>query len=503
MTNPPAQPGRQPLRIAVIGGGFSGLAAAHRLTELTGRPASPPVHRPVDVVLFEAAEHSGGVTGTVREDDWLIETGADSFITNKPQAVDLCRRLGIEDQLIPTDDRFRRSLVLRKGRPLPVPEGFMLMAPARIGPILRTRVLSPWGKLRMGLEYLLPRGATGSDESLAAFVRRRFGREVFERLVQPLVGGIYTADPELLSLRATLPRFLDMEQQHGSLIRATLRQQAARNSAGRRTSREDSAGSGARYGLFATPAGGVSSISRALTDRLRETAELRFACRVTGLQRPASSTEHDTSWELELSTGSREQFDAVLLALPAWQAARLVDGASPELASQLEQIPYASSAIVVTGHRLADIQHPLDAFGLVIPAIEHRRVLAVSFASRKFPGRAPEGHVLLRTFVGGALQPELLQHSDDELSRLVAEELHALLGVAGPPILQHIARYQQAMPQYHVGHVEKVARIMSLADALPGLALAGNAYTGVGIPDCIGSGERAAEQLLSRLRPGT
>lgn len=480
------------LRVAVIGGGLTGLSAAHRLTELAGSlPAVP------EIVLFDSSSQPGGVTGTVRQDDWLIETGADSFITNKPWAVNLCRRLDIEDRLIPTDDRFRRSLVLRKGRPLAVPEGFMLMAPARVGPILRTRILSPWGKLRMGLEYLLPRGRQTDDESLASFVQRRFGRELFERLVQPLVGGIYTADPELLSLRATLPRFLDMERDQRSLIRATLKQAATSRS-------NEHAGSGARYGLFATPAGGISEITGTLADRLKDVATLRSGVTVTALRPPAAASatprESRSCWQIETGPGEIESFDAVVLAIPAWRAAELVNVWSAELADQLRQIPYASSAVVVSGHRLEDVGHPLDAFGLVIPAIERRKVLAVSFASRKFPGRAPDGHVLLRTFVGGALQPELLERNDQELIELVQSELRDLLGVAAPPMLARVARYNRAMPQYHVGHLARVDQIDALTAGIPGLELAGNAYRGVGIPDCIHSGEQAAERLVAGLR---
>jgi oxygen-dependent protoporphyrinogen oxidase len=418
--------------------------------------------------------------------------GADSFITNKPWALDLCRRLGLEERLIPTDERFRRSLVLRKGQPVPVPEGFTLMAPARLWPIIATPIFSPWGKLRMGLEAVLPlRRSEAADESLASFVRRRFGREALERLAQPLVGGIYTSDPEKLSLRATLPRFLEMEREHGSVIRA-LRCDA------RRQPHSDRKTSGARYGLFTTPAGGISELLDALAQRVTAVATIRTSTSVRSIS-PLSEGE-EQRWQLSFQDGTVDDFDAVILAVPARQAADLVASSDGALAAELRAIEYASSAIVVTGHKLSDVNHPLDASGLVIPAIERRRVIAVSFASRKFPGRAPEGRVLLRTFVGGAMQPEMLERSDDALIELVRDELRDILNVRGAEEFAVVARYDRAMPQYHVGHLERVARIERLAEAHPGLALAGNAYRGVSIPDCIHSGELAAERIAGTSR---
>eukprot|EP00913_Durusdinium_trenchii_P028488 g26716.t1 len=464
---------------ATFGGGITGLAAAHRVLEL-----SEQHERPVQLTLFEAGDQPGGVVGTRRIDKYVVELGADSFITNKPWAVNLCRRLGIEDQLIPTDDTFRRSLVLRQGQPVAVPEGFMLLSPAKIWPVLSSPLFSPLGKLRMGLEYFLPRAKAGEDESLASFVRRRFGREALERLVQPLVGGIYTSDPERLSLKATLPRFLDMERDHRSLIRASRKQAST-------ASREESSGSGARYGLFATLRNGLSSLFDVLTERIAERADIRFGTPVSHIV-PA-----ENGWMLRTADGGEETFDAVIAAARSYQVGDMVAGFDEPLAESLRTIEYASTAVVVSGHRLEDVEHPLDAFGLVVPAIENRKVLAISFTSRKFPGRAPEGHVLLRTFVGGAMQPELLQHSDDEIRRIVRDELASILGVGGEPDFIELTRYTNAMPQYHLGHLERVAAIESRVASHAGLAIAGNAYHGVGLPDCIHSGEQAAESIMN------
>lgn len=474
-------------RVAVVGGGLAGLSAAFRLNELCERE-----NRQREIVLFESSARLGGVVGTRRIEGYQVELGADSFITNKPWAVDLCRRLGIEDRLIPTDSRYRRSLVLREARPVPVPEGFQLLAPVSVGAVLGSPIFSWGGKLRLALEYFVPRGRGDGDESLASFVRRRFGREALERLVQPLVGGIYTADPERLSLRATMPRFLEMEREHGSLIRALRRQQRAGRA-------DDAAASGARYGLFTAPREGIAELVDALAGKVVQQAAVRHTTEVFGMARAAEGR----AIELEISGGAKETFDAVVVAIPAHRAAGLVRGVSSAAAENLRQIEYASTAIVVSGHKLADIEHPLDAFGLVVPAMEKRRILAVSFASRKFAGRAPEGCVELRTFVGGAMQPELMRLSDDEITAVVRDELAILLGVHWKPDFVVVARWMQSMPQYHVGHLGLVESIERELSAMPNLALAGNAYHGVGIPDTIHSGEMAAERVFpsSHLAP--
>lgn len=465
----------------MVGGGISGLAAAFRLRELCAS-----ADRPLALTLFEAGPKPGGIVGTQMLAGYRVELGADSFITNKPWGVDLCRRLGIEERLIPTDARYRRSLVVRRGKPVAVPEGFQLLAPVDVGAVLRSPIFSWAGKLRMGLEYFLPRGGTEGDESLAHFVRRRFGQEALERLVQPLVGGIYTSDPEKLSLRATMPRFLEMEREHGSLIRA-LRHQAARGDG------HDATASGARYGLFATPRHGISELVDALTEKVSAGAAVRIETAVVSVG-PAGDRG---GLVVELSCGAREHFDAVVLALPAYRSAGVIAGFVPHLAEQLRRIDYASTAIVVSGHKLSDIRHPLDAFGLVVPALEKRRILAVSFTSRKFPERAPPGCVQLRTFVGGAMQPELLEGSDAAITALVRGELEDLLGVTWKPDFTTVARWNRSMPQYHVGHCDLVAEIERSLAPFPWLALAGSAYHGVGLPDSIHSGEEAALRVFA------
>jgi protoporphyrinogen/coproporphyrinogen III oxidase len=475
-------------RVAVIGGGITGLSAAQRL--ISSDPS-------VTVVLFEATERFGGIIRTEQSDGFLMELGPDSFITNKPGGIQLCDDIGFSEELIPTDGEFRRSLVLRKGKPQLVPEGFMLMAPAKPWKIATTPVLSVAGKIRLLREaFVRPKNNPDEDESLADFVRRRFGRQALDRLVQPLVGGIYTSDPEKLSLKATLPRFIEMEQQYGSVIRATLTEQRRKKEG----QSEAESGSGARYGLFATPRNGLGSLIDRVVETLRQSdrVTLRSNTAASSLSRnPVGDGTAGSSWKVSLANVPDEVFDAVILTLPTYKAADLLhDDRYTDLAQALRAIEYASSAVVVTTHRLSDFRHSLDAFGLVVPAIENRKVLAVSFTSRKFPGRAPEGHVLLRTFVGGAMQPELLEQSDSEITEFVHQELSAMLGMTATPAFSQVVRYRRAMPQYHVGHLARVAEIERLAVPHMGLHLAGSAYFGVGLPDSIASGRAAADQIL-------
>ncbi len=469
-------------RIVVIGGGVSGLAAAHRLIELGAQRPAPP-----EVILLEALSRTGGVIRTVRRDGFLLEGGPDSFISEKPAAIELAKRLGIDSRLVETNPSHRRSFIVRKGRLHAVPEGFQLMAPSRFWPFVTTGIFSLKGKARMALDLVLPRRAAangGDDESLAQFVRRRLGREALERMAQPMVGGIYTADPESLSLRATMPRFLEMESVHGSLIRAMWRQ--------RRSQREAKGTSGARYSLFLSFDEGMSVLSDALAARLAR-ADVRLNTKVLKLAHDAASGR----WLIRLESGETILADAVCLALPAYAAARLLADADAQLAAELDAIPYASTATVNLAYKRSDIPHRLDGFGFVVPFIERRSVLACTFSSVKFAGRAPEGHALLRAFVGGALQPEMFALNEAEMLAAVRRDLRELLGITAAPLFAHTEKWPRSMAQYILGHVERVARIRERLRELPGLKLAGNAFDGAGIPDCVRSGETAAEEMMN------
>ncbi|MEZ6053694.1 MAG: protoporphyrinogen oxidase [Planctomycetaceae bacterium] len=479
--------------IAVVGGGLTGLAAAHHLGELIEAKQLP-----IEVTLFEASSRVGGVFGTLHIDGHIVETGADSFITNKPWAADLCKRLGLEDQLISTNSEYQRSFILYEGRPVQTPDGFELLVPRKLRALLSSPFLSPQGKLDVANEAFVPPRTDEADESLADFTRRRFGQEMLDRIVQPMVGGIYTANPEHLSMQATLPRYVNMEREHGSLLRAVWQERTSSEQDGSGGEMDPPSGiSGARYGLFASLKDGMSRLLDALEQRVRSIARVE-------LESPVLSVAPQSSggYRVTTSGGEASTFDGLILALPAYRSGQLITEWDTSLAERLSQIPYASSAILVSAHNLSDIEHPLNAFGLVIPHQEKRKVLAVSFLSRKFKGRSPDETIQLRTFVGGAMQPELFERDDASLIAMVRKELRDILGVRGEPLFHHLARYERAMPQYHVGHLDLVADIERREAEHRGLALAGNAYRGVGVPDSVHSGEQAAARVFNELAIG-
>jgi oxygen-dependent protoporphyrinogen oxidase len=424
----------------------------------------------------------------VRQDDFLLECGADNFVANIPHAIDFCRRIGFGDQLAGTNAGVRQAYVVRKGKLRKIPDGFVVMAPSRLWPMVMTPILSPLGKLRLGCEYFIRPHVSESDESVASFATRRFGREVYDRLIQPLVGGIYASNPERLSLQAALPRFREMERGHGSLIRGVLRGRAGGK-------QPTSAGRGAGESLFVAPRDGMSSLVAAIAARLPE-GTIR-------LSSPVVRITKNRRGGFSLSVGGVPDesldADAVIVATPAYRAAETLSAIDRELSWRLSRIPYSSSAIVSLGYRREQIAHPLDGFGFVVPIAERRRILSGSFSSIKYPGRAPIGHVLARVFVGGPTLPDAGRLSDTELYAIAMEELGALLTIHGPPTLQHLVRHQRAMPQYELGHGENIKEIELRVSRLPGLALAGNAYRGVGIPYCIQSGEQAAARVLDDL----
>jgi len=472
-------------RIVIIGGGISGLAAAHRLTELTRA-----TQQPLDIILFEGSDRLGGTIQTSQRDGFLLERGPDSFISEKPEAVALANRLGIDSRLIQTNETHRRSFIVRKGRLRKVPEGFQLLAPSRFWPFVTTDIFSLSGKLRMAADLFLPRAnANGSnDESLASFVSRRLGKEALDRMAQPMVGGIYTADPRTLSLRATLPRFLEMERKHRSIILAMLRQRKASESAA-------SGVSGPRYSLFLSFDNGMQTLTDELERNVTNAGvRIQLNSKVTGLDR--ANPDRQSSWAIATSDSSKIQADGVCLAIPAYSAATLFERTVNQLGQQLRAIEYTSTATINFAYRRDNVRHPLDGFGFVVPLIEKRSLIACTFSSVKFPGRAPEEHVLLRAFVGGALQPDVFQLTKPEMVARVKSDLEQLLQIQGQPLFVETAKWSQSMPQYHVGHLQRVSAIEAQLGSIGTIAVAGNSYRGAGIPDCIRSGETAAEKLF-------
>ncbi|MGQ4810438.1 Protoporphyrinogen oxidase [Candidatus Entotheonellaceae bacterium PAL068K] len=478
-----ATPSRR--RVVIIGGGITGLTACYRLQrEAQARGL------PLEVTLVEASQRLGGVIATSRHQGLLLEHGPDCFLVSKPWGIQLCEELQLSDQLISPTAQHRQSFIVRRGTLVPVPQGFYLMIPGSLWSFAVSPILSWRGKLRMALDLVLPRRTSEADESLAQFVTRRLGREALERIAQPMVGGIYTADPIRLSLQATMPQFLDMERRHGSLIRAMRHNQRV----ARRRQDAPQGTSGPRYGLFVSFKQGMQT----LVDRLAAglpSPTVRLQARVRALQRQTQSS----GWLVHVQDQPALEAEALCLALPAPQAAQLLADTDATLAAALRDIPYASSATVNAVFKRQDVAHPLHGMGFVVPVIEQRTLMACSFSSVKFAGRAPKDSILLRAFVGGALQQAQYGLADEVMQRAVYDDLRQLLGVTGPPVSMHLSRHPHSMPQYHLGHVQRITHIETLAGRIPGLVLAGNAYHGIGIPDCIHSGDIAAQTMLSYL----
>jgi oxygen-dependent protoporphyrinogen oxidase len=465
-------------RVIVIGGGIAGLAAAHRVIELAQEKSVA-----VNITLLEASNRLGGSIATERVGDFLVEAGPDSFITEKPWALRLCERIGLGSRLISTQAAHQKIFIVQRGKLVQLPEGFFLLAPTRLWPFLQTPLFSWPGKLRMAMELLLPRGEINEDESLGSFVCRRFGREALERVAQPLVGGIYASDPDKLSLTATMPRFKEMEQKQRSVIYAMW-------SAERERANNREAGSGARWSLFVTLTGGMQELVDTMAQRLPEGA-VRLNSPAKDLNRSA-----DNTWRVTVGANEIIDADAVILAAPSFRGGQLLESIQADASVDLKNISYASTATVSLAYRREDFPRPPDSFGFVVPALEKRKIMACTFSSLKYPGRAPDDCLLMRAFVGGSLQPELFSDDDRTMEKNVRDELADLLGVAAQPLFTRIWRHPNSMPQYHVGHEARVNRIESALQRFPTLALAGSAYHGVGIADCVHTGEAAAESVV-------
>ncbi|MFT4569721.1 MAG: oxygen-dependent protoporphyrinogen oxidase [Candidatus Binatia bacterium] len=461
------------VRIVIIGGGLAGLTAAHRL-----RTQFEKAGRPLELEILEASDRAGGVLDTAFDHGCVMERGPDSIITDKPWALALCEELGLGDEILPTNSAHRGSFLVRKGRLVRTPEGFHLMAPSRLWPFAFSSVVSPLGKIRMAMDLVLPRGSS-DDETLGDFVRRRLGREALERIAQPMVGGIYTADPDKLSLLATMPRFKEMEATHRSLIVAMMR-------ARRRSEQAVGTANGPRYDLFVTMRNGMAQLATRLVEAVG-------AERITLKTAVSAVTQTSNGWQVTSADGKVRDADTVIVTTPSYVTADLLRGLSDSLARELAGIEYSSAATVNLLYRREDIDHPLDAFGFVVPAVERFNVLACTFSSRKFAGRAPDGFMLLRAFIGGALAPEQMDRDDGSMIDAAVGDLARLLG-AKKPQQALVTRWPRSMPQYHFGHLDRIARIDATLSTFPGLVLAGNAYRGIGIPDTIRVARKAADQ---------
>lgn len=463
--------------IAIVGGGITGLAAAFYLQ----REAQTRGFE-LAVTVLEAEDRLGGKIITERADSFVIEGGPDSFITEKPWGLSLCKDLGLEHELIPANEQQKTVYVLRHGRIVPFPAGFRLTVPTEIWPFVRSRLFTPWGKLRMGLDWFVPPRRETSDEALADFIRRRLGDEALDRIAGPLLAGIFVSDPARLSMQSSFPRLLAMERDYGSLIRAAraLKKKAAAGPSASSTS------------MFNSLKHGMGHLVDTLEKRLASV--IRRNTRVAAVQRTGSG------FQLGLADGTQLTADQVLLTVPAYAAADMVNQLHPGLSRQLRELRFVSTATVSCAYLKEDIpaERVLDGYGVLIPASEPSRVLAATWSSTKFRHRAPADAVLMRAFVGGYRDEPAAALPDPELLNVVTAEFSKLFGVSRPPMLHRIFRWPRANPQYDVGHLDRVTAIEQLADTIPGLYLAGSSYRGVGIPDCIHSAHQAAKRMLER-----
>ena len=459
-----------PNTFAIIGGGVSGLSAAWYLKRLC--PES-------QVSIFESSDMTGGVLQTVREGDFLIEQAADMFVARPDSALELCRELGIDDELITTKPVEERAFIGLGDQLYPVPQGLSMMVPTRPQPILETKLLTDAGKQRFLSEDQIAPAQSDEDESLKSFAVRRFGIEAYEKIIQPMVSGIYTADPEKLSMRATMKRFVDMERMHGSLI------------AGTASSSEDQAARGARYDLFRAPRGGIGQLISSLSEALSQLPDT-----ILELNSPVSSIGRSgQQWTVDVD-GNSQSFDGLIMATGAETASQMLTSVDSQLSRLLAGIETASSAIVAVGINRNQLEQPFDGFGIIYPHIDNGQVIAISFSSNKFAGRCNDDQLLIRAFIGGAMQSELVDLDDEALIEIALAQLDKSVGLEGQPIFNRVFRWRNCMPQYHLGHVERVEQIETLVGRHTNFALAGNSYRGVGIPACVESGKNAASKVL-------
>jgi len=457
--------------VVVVGGGITGLSTAY-FSQEQFRASD----QPVEIFLVERDHRLGGKVLTERVQDFVIEGGPDSFLTLKPWALQLCERLGMADQLLAPQPG-RKTFILFKNRLRQLPEGAMGVIPTHFAALLKSDLFSTWGKIRMGLELLVPPKRDGRDESLGEFVRRRLGPEPLERLAEPLLAGVYAANANQLSLKAAFPQLRALEHQHGSLIAGALAYRRQHAISVRKSNP-----------LFMTLRTGLNT----LIETLR--AQLQKASIITG-QPVTHLSRHNTQYHIRLADERVIEADALVLATPAYVTAGLLKPLNSEAAELLADIPYVSTAVVTMAFRRSDVVHPLDATGFLIPRIEGRDLTACTWSSSKWPARAPEGFVLLRCFFGRSGQEDILQLDDKALVRLACGELRDLLGLRGEPVLTRVHRWPTAMPQYLVGHLDRLSKIERILEEYPGLFLAGAAYRGIGLPDCIHEGAVATERI--------
>ncbi len=474
-----------PKTVAIVGGGIAGLATAFALLERSQQAGIPVI-----CTVLERSPSWGGKIVTHRVGDLVTEAGPDSFLSQKPAGLQLIDKLGLTDQVIDTNKTATKACVYSQGRLRDLPEGLVVITPGQVGPFLRSGLLSPAGLLRMGMDMILPAGRSQEDESLASFFRRRFGRQAFERMMEPLMAGIYAGDAEQLSIKATFPRFPELERTHGSVIRGMLATRAEASAA---------PAAGRKRTTFVSLKNGledlVAALRRSLTDR---GVTLRSGAPVESL-RVRSHELGRWTYDVMLSGGGALSVDGLILATPAFVSAELLRPLTPIAGGLLERIPYASTATVAMAYPAATVGSGVQGFGFVVPRVEQRDLIAATWTSLKWPRRAPPDQVLVRCYLGGVGREAVLELDDSSLIGRVRTELQRICGLTAEPTYVEVNRWTKAMPQYVLGHLERLDEIETALSRFGGLVLTGSAYRGVGIPDCIRDGAIAADRVVRHL----
>jgi len=470
-----------PKHVVIIGGGIAGLATAWTVQR---RAAAGGL--PITCTVIEADTRWGGKILTRHHDDFIVEAGPDSFLSQKPAALALCRDLGLEDELTNTNPSAEKAFVFTKGRLRPLPEGLVTLAPGQLGPFLRSGIVSWRGAFRMGFDLVSPKRRVLADESVASFFRRHFGQEAFAHFIEPLMAGIYAGDAEQMSLVATFPRFVELEQHYGSIIRGMWAGNRARKAA---------APAQERRTMFVTLRGGLGRLVETLVSRLEAAGvQMIVARRAIGLLEEGGKVHH--GYEIRLEDGEAIRAHLVVLATPAYVAADLLSVISREAAALLAAIPYVSTATVALGYDTRDLPGTVRGYGFVVPRVEGRDLLAATWSSLKWPERAPAGSLSVRCYVGGMGREAIVKADDQTLLTRVRDDLAAIAGLRHAPRFTIVTRWERAMPQYHVGHLARMDRLFALTAQHHGLYLTGAAYRGIGIPDCIRDGVETGERVV-------
>ena len=464
-------------KIVIIGGGISGLATAYSLEERAKREG-----KSVSITLLEKKNQIGGNILTERVGDFLIEGGPDCFLSEKPWAIQLCEKLGIADRLLCTNDEYRKTYIYWKGRLRELPEGIMLMIPTRFIPLLKSNLFSLAGKFRMGMELFIPKRKSGGDESLSEFVRRRLGQEIVERVAEPLVAGVHAENPDTMSIKSRFPRFVQMEEEYGSLIKGMLT---------KRRRMLNSENGKPKWTMFMTLKNGLDELPLTIVKALKMTTIIT--------NKEVSEINKVSGYKIYLKNGDTIDADVVIFATPSYETGRLLRVLNSSISDQLITIPYVSTATISLAYKKDSISHPMNGFGFLVPRVENRRIMGASWVSRKFSYRTPDDSILIRCFIGGSRNEELVSLDDKDMLKMIKEELKDIMGISAEPILTRIYRWEKAMPQYTIGHDERVSRIEESILKYPDIFVTGSAYRGGGISECIKNAQLTAESVINHL----